>query len=466
MALNVTLYEFKKRENSTKRPDASVTQKTHEARLKAPTSLLHPVLTFDFTLKGNPSYYNYAYISDFGNRYYYIRDWTVEDGHIWRAQLDVDPLASWKNSIGESTQYVLRSSAAYDGGIVDPIYPATFPAQVEITRLDSPWSSVLSNGTYVLGVVNDQSDGIGAAHYYALTQAQMSEFFAYMLKSPEWVGDIVEIGENLTKVLFNPIQYITSCVWYPFKITGGKTVTEIPFGWWRIAVGATELSDTFYRRSDGLDIPQHPQSASRGKYLNNAPYTKQVLYYPGVGTIPLDPVLLTTDRLILNCAVDMVANVARLTVLCDNNRINIEFAQLGVPIQLAQMATQALSDIAGSAKSALTGMFGAATGNIGAAVSGVFGMIGSAITAGYPDTTKLNSNGSVASIVYGIELRSVFYKLVNEDNDDLGRPYCRKVQLLTIPGFQMVQHADIAIAGTSEENSAIKNYLESGYFYE
>lgn len=465
MALNVTLYEFKKRENSTKRPDASVTQKTHEARLKAPTSLLHPVLTFDFTLKGNPSFYNYAYISDFGNRYYYIRDWTVEDGHIWRAQLDVDPLASWKNSIGESTQYVLRSSASYDGGIVDPIYPTVFPAVVEVTQVESPWSAILSNGTYVIGVVSDQTGGIGAAHYYALTQNQMSQFFAYMLGNVDWLGTITDITEDLTKVLFNPIQYITSCVWYPFKISGGTDVEAIPFGWWSVGVAAKELTQTFYYKTDNLTIPAHPQAASRGKYLNNAPFTRHTLYYPGIGSIVLDPALLTTDNLILNCAVDMAANVARLTVVCDK-RIAIEFAQLGVPIQLAQLASNAALDIGKAGTSLLQSAGSFLSGNVAGAVAGVFNAIGSAINSGYPESTKLNSNGSVAAIAYSIELRSVFYKLVNEDNDDLGRPYCKKVQLQTVPGYQMVQHADIAIAGTSEENSAIKNYLESGYFYE
>ena len=62
--LSVTLYEFKKRENSTKRPDSSATQRTHNAVLKTPTSLLRPEISFDFGLKGNPSFYNYAYISD------------------------------------------------------------------------------------------------------------------------------------------------------------------------------------------------------------------------------------------------------------------------------------------------------------------------------------------------------------------------------------------------------------------
>ena len=52
----ITLYTFYKRENSTKRPDNSVTQKTHNAVFKMPTSLQRPEITFDFGLKGNPHF--------------------------------------------------------------------------------------------------------------------------------------------------------------------------------------------------------------------------------------------------------------------------------------------------------------------------------------------------------------------------------------------------------------------------
>ena len=55
---------------------------------------------------------------------------------------------------------------------------------------------------------------------------------------------------------------------------------------------------------------------------------------------------------------------------------------------------------------------------------------------------------------------------VNEDNEDLGRPLCTAKKLSTIPGYQLIAHGDLAIPGTAIENKTIKNYLESGYFYE
>ncbi len=472
MALDVTLYEFKKRENSTKRPDASVTQKTHEARLKAPTSLLHPVLTFDFTLKGNPSYYNYAYISDFGNRYYYIRDWTVEEGHIWRAQLDVDPLASWKNSIGESTQYVKRSSFTYNGGIMDPMYPTIQPPTITITRDATPWTTSLTSGCYILGIINNKDGGMGAAHYYMFTQSQMNKMLTYLLGNlDDYAGPITDVTGELCKVLFNPMQYIVSCVWYPFTIeqdqTGNiKKVDDTPIGWWDLAgVESYELNTTIKYFESTIAVTKHPQASSRGFYLNKQPFTTYTLYYPGVGTIVLDPSLIDTDNLAINCAVDLIANQARLTVR-SVGLVTVQYSQIGVPIQLAQLSSQALNMMIGLGSGVAKSVSSALTGDVAGIVGGVFDGVASAVQNQYPEVTSTGSNGSIVGLGFTPQLRTVCYLLVPEDNADLGRPLCSTRQLSTVPGYQLISCADISIAGTSEENRAIKNYLESGYFYE
>ena len=69
-------------------------------------------------------------------------------------------------------------------------------------------------------------------------------------------------------------------------------------------------------------------------------------------------------------------------------------------------------------------------------------------------------------IKQNIILKSEFYSIADEDNEDRGRPYCKKVELSTLPGYQVIADPDLAIAGTSEENRMVKGYLEAGYFYE
>ena len=471
--LTVTLYEFRKRENSTKRPDATVTQREHQAVLQAPISLLAPELTFDFGLKGNPSFYNYVYISDFGNRYYFVRDWTAGEGHLWTAHCEVDVLASWKNTIGESTQYVKRSSYTYNGGIIDPIYPTIQPPTITITKDTSPWTTALASGCYILGIVNNEDGGMGASHYYMLTQSQMNKMLTYLLGDVgDYAGNITDISSELTKVLFNPMQYISSCVWYPFTITPDQTgnvklIENMPIGWWTLTgIDCYELNITTKYFTSVLELPQHPQASDRGVYLNRQPFTSYTLYYPGIGTIVLDPSLVAgTDNLVVQCVVDLIANQARLNVR-GYGLASVQYSQIGVPIQLAQMSSQMLNMASGLVGGMTKAVASAATGSVSGAIGGIFDGISSAVSSAYPEVSVTGSNGSIASLSEVPQLRTVCYLLVPENNADLGRPLCSTRKLSTIPGYQMILHADIAIPGTRQENQAIKNYLESGYFYE
>ena len=64
MAFSVTLYEnFKKKTNSTKTPDNTVTQRTFQnVEIKEQSSLINPVIKFLFDGSAKFMEYNYAYI--------------------------------------------------------------------------------------------------------------------------------------------------------------------------------------------------------------------------------------------------------------------------------------------------------------------------------------------------------------------------------------------------------------------
>lgn len=468
--LSVTLYEFKKRENSTKRPDNTVTQRTHNAVLKMPTSLLRPEITFDFGLKGNPSFYNYAYISDLGNRYYFIRDWTVSEGHLWTAHMEVDVLASWKNSIGESVQYVTRSSYKDNGRIVDTLYPAMKTPTIVRKTLDCPFVDNLNEGTYVVGIINnDNTNPVGGVHYYAFTHAEFSSFCAYLLGT-DWTG-ITDISEELTKALFNPFQYIISCVWYPIAIPVESKISNMKLGWWTIPVSGGGIPTTIHFSAWAtFELPKHPQQA-RGVYLNSSPYSNYSLYYPGVGEIIIDANILSCySHLGTYLQFDIVGNAARLSLLGgttqDANPIKQIYTQIGVNIQLSQLK----SDIFNNIGSAATGLVKAGSsftsGNIAGTIAGTSSFIASAIDSINPKANSLSNNGSLLSLKSAIILISEFYTLVDEDNEDRGRPLCEKTTLSLLPGYQVIADPDLSIAGTSEENRMIKGYLTSGYFYE
>ena len=467
--LSVTLYEFKKRENSTKRPDSSATQRTHNAVLKTPTSLLRPEISFDFGLKGNPSFYNYAYISGLGNRYYFIRDWTVSEGHIWTAHMEVDVLASWKASIGASTQYVTRSSFSSDGSIVDGLYPAKGDVTLR-AESTSIWPTVtaISGGSYVVGIVNNSADAIGAVAYYVFSEAKFRAFMAYLMGDISWTGQIDDISVDLLKVLFNPMQYITSVMWYPDNAPAGEKVTSIPFGWWNLPVSAAKLKTSGVLPSAAnITIPKHPQAATRGKYLNAAPFSQYTFDSRVWGIIPIDTTsIINEEALSMSYTVDYTTGIADMYLKAglSDYAIAVRRGQYGVPVQIAQIGQNYLN-------MALTSVNGASNvaknlfNPVGAITAGA-NMIGDMINASMPEFATSGSNGTVANFTSAPTLYAKFLPVVSDDNDDRGRPYCKKVQLSTLPGYQVIADPDLAIAGTSEENREIKNYLAGGYFYE
>lgn len=68
--------------------------------------------------------YNYCHIGDPLNRYYWISNWERRDG-LWYAYCTGDYLASFRNDILKTTQYVLRTnnSDVWDNSITDSLYP-------------------------------------------------------------------------------------------------------------------------------------------------------------------------------------------------------------------------------------------------------------------------------------------------------------------------------------------------------
>ncbi len=481
--LTVTLYEFKKRENSTKRPDASATQREHQAVLKMPTSLLRPEITFDFGLKGNPSFYNYAYISDLGNRYYFIRDWTVSEGHLWTAHMEVDVLASWKISIGESTQYVLRSSNSFDTYVMDKMYVTKAPITTVIKTVENwPIKESIGGGNYVVGVINNSNNAVGAVAYYVFTEVQFRAFMAYLLGSIDWAGTIDEISADLTKVLFNPMQYISSVTWYPTNAPKGSDVNSIPFGWWNIPVKASMLKTSgVVPEAYIITLPKHPQASSRGKYLNLAPYTTYDFDSRVWGLIPIDTsTLIDEDALTMEVRTDYATGVSNLRIErgSDHYAVAVRQGMYGVPIQIAQIgidyinATLTTVKTTAEAASELTStknMVDMATNPISAtagSIATVAGAIQTTLNAYMPQFSTSGNNGTVANYMVAPTLYAKFAPLVDEDNDDRGRPYCKKAVLSTLPGYQVISCADIALASTKSENQMVKQYMESGYFYE
>ena len=458
MALAVNLYNFSKRENSTKVPETE--GETFSCVLRGACGVVAPSLQLTIA---NPTQYNYAYIPDFG-RYYFIREWTYAD-RLWQCDLEVDVLASYKTLIGASTQYVTRSSFEWDGDIIDTLYPAN-TAVSETVNLSgtNPWQVSINTGYYVVGIINGDESGVGGVNYYALSQIELNTLKNYLFDTVDWLNiDTTEISKGLQKALFNPIQYISSCKWFPINLSSADMRVQLPFAWWEIptsyrnipALGSWNSVVTF-------NIAKHPQTSTRGNFLNASPFTRHTLYFPPFGNIALNPTDICNETVLTcNVDVDLISGMGILNIFAGSagtKLIQKVEAMVGVPVELAQFN----QNIIGAATSAIGAVGDLVTLDFVGAAEGVM----NAITSAIPQLTTTGNNGTFVTYYGAPRLASQFYEIVDDSLEHRGRPLCKEKVINTIPGFIIVSDPDVSLPATLEENQRVKNYLSGGFYFE
>lgn len=443
------LWQFSKKENSTKRPsDSDATMVDCETNNDF--DLLNPVFVFSFRGgESNPTQYNYCYVGTF-KRYYWITGWTFSNGQ-WIASCSVDALASWKTEIGRQSAYVLRSAAAFDGNIQDTLYPAKTDVVLDVSTTESPFDM---QGEYVVGTV---ADG-GITDYGILSQDGFDAFSKAAFSDAFYQG--VAAGVDwMAKAAFDPMQYLRSVLYLPFKVGGGRTLT-VRLGWWDTGVPGlvTEMGRSS-RLEFTLAVPKHPQAAERGAYLNCAPYTSYMLDCRPWGRISLDPEdLKNVSSVTFNIRVDHITGEGVLTTTIDGGRRVLAVAQVGQPLQLSQVT----HNVGGAIVSAVGGIASAVAGNALGAVAG----IGNAVNSVMGKVNTIGVNGSVSQLSAPPQLTATFIKIVDENNEDRGRPLCQVRRIDTLPGYQIHADPEMSLPCTQSEMVTISGYLTGGFIYE
>lgn len=465
--MQAIFYQFAKRTNSTKRPDGG---QEFGIDLKAPCNIINPEIKI--ASQSDPTGYNYCYLPTF-SRYYWVKNWTYSGG-LWVASLTVDTLASYRDQIGNSTEYVTRSSAQYDGTISDGLYPASAKVQSVTTAFQGGFAETISGGFFVIGFIAKAANSIGAITYAVMTPTNAKKLSAKLLTDVSYLSiDNTEISDSLTKVLFNPYQYIVSCNYFPFgiaKITAHlPLVSSVNVGWWSINVPCWILGEDNNKltKSVRVSIPKHPQAGSRGGYCNASPYTDYTIFLQPFGVIPLDASKLWgAGTLSIQYMVDLFTGDSILRIFTDSNQLVHETtAKLGVPIQLSNIAFDIPSG--GLLQTGIAAAFGGLQAAFsGGSISDVGNGILNAAQATNADVASKGATGSTIAFDSVPYMVARFKILVDDNNEDHGRPLCKRVQLSTIPGYIMVDDPDIALAATAEEIDSVKSYLKNGFFYE
>lgn len=511
MALTVRFWNYGKRENSTSTPSAGTAETFNNILLKDNCSIVNPAIKLNVAINANVFNWNYCYIQEFG-RYYYITDWLWENG-LWVAETQVDVLASFRVAIGQQSLYILRAyhdssdNPIYNGNVIDTTYPAlSSQATYNSYAVNNPYAVTGTTslaGSFIVGIVNRYADN-GSVSYYAMTQSQFQEFCGKLYNySTGWLDiDITEISENLQKALVNPFQYVVSCIYLPIPVSslpGATSRATIYFGWWFVNLSsAAKVVYSFYNVSNtiSLTIPRHPQAATRGNYLNIAPYSFYTLRCYPFGTIDIDSEAIAGwTTLDLYFDVDVVTGQGQLNIAVNgkNNPIRTLQAQVGVSIPTASImvdytqlgktsiiagASQAISEIgsgvgdffANARENAKTFIGNIKAGNwnqIGANAKESITKITSAALAAKATVEIMGQQGTSGLFdTQTLTISGRFLPVADEDYTHRGRPLCATRTINTMKGFILCADADVSIAGcTDREKSAIQAYLEGGFYY-
>lgn len=500
--MQITFYSgFQKKRNSTKQPVSGTSSMVVTGTLKENCPVLNPVVRINRVLGDVVPYgFTYAYIPDF-NRYYFVTDWAWSPP-FWECSMSVDVLASHRSQIGASSHYVLRtdSTTDYNPMITDTMYPATNEIDLYQSAVTSPFTSVIDNGIYVVGIISGETSGsVGAISYFAFTSAQFGALKGILFgdlnlinmglaeADPDNPGEIIatttDMSLEMTKAMYNPYQYIASCMWFPFPISALESgsysaVTGVDLGWWRYPVSAYKLSATNVDIGSGaIAIHAHPQAATRGDYLNYAPYTRCTVY--GIfGTTPLDLSYFDRDdnTLTMTYIIDIItgqckvrfqsynssASPIRYHVICEKEYL------CGVPIQLAQIATDYLGTAVAAIDATANTVQNALSLNIGGAISSAAHGIYNTLNASMPQLATSGTNGSM--MITDQNLLATFcyqhYKLTDEDITHKGRPLCESRTINTLSGYILCSDGEFDISCMDEERTAISDFLTGGFFWE
>lgn len=475
-----------KRRNSTYVPDMTGTI-TRALQLKEKTDVIHPI----FELQGLslPYSYNYMYVEEL-NRYYFIDSWEY-GGAIWYAHCTVDVLATYKTGIGQQMKYVLRSASNPSIGVVDTFFPMTDRLQHDVTGIDLGWQHSFSTGWYVVGLIgygSGSSVSAGSVTYYVMSAPQLSTLVQYMLShttSTDW-SSLPDLQNDLARTIADPLQYIVSCLYFPFEPPRGATV-NVTFGFWDVPNLSCSLLDSpMNTRKHHLEIRSIAGYDWRDRpffwgYLD--PYSSYILQFNPFGTFSIPAELIAGHYYLgLEIKTDFVSGVSLCNIYAHDDQtspdgfgrlssiVTSRSAQVGIQIQLSQNTSSLLASagqMIGTVAGAATGGFMLA-GAPGAIVGGLIGGAKSAVSALADHFVSTGSNGGISGDE-GICFLHAYRKREERDANtraELGTTCYQSLQLSSLTGYILCADGEITVNALGEEKQMLSEFLTTGFYME
>lgn len=460
--MNIELFNFTKRTNSTLRPTTGGTTKS--VRLKEKTDVLNPIFIMDgIDLTSTMCIWNGAY--------YFITNRVFLTNNMMELHCKIDAGGTASDDIKAYTCFVERAASSYDTMLNDGLLSTQQDivnraiSKTPITGdLLNPFYDV--NGCYVVRTISQSTNSLSGINVYALSGSDLAGLLNYMFDDTNYSW-LQQAQNEFIKSVFNPFDYIVDVKWVPFNIATVSTAAsseKIKLGWWETSAFGWPVNHTGLFRVFTLTWPTEYYTDFR-QYSNE--YTRISIMLPFVGVIDIDPLELSSgDTITVGYAVDFVTYTGHCYIMAVNTNTGIQKylgyynASYAAQIQLAQTSTDLKR---------MTGDLVAGVGNLfaGNVAGGVAGLVDMASCATSPSKSMIGGQSSITDLKATQNIQVTIESFGTKDfpTSVAGRPLMKNVQLGTLSGFVKCGNASLPLANSGIRDE-VNSMLNSGIYIE
>ena len=450
--------------------------------LKDNTSVTDPSIIIE---NGSMPAANYAYIADLG-RYYFINDITALSATLWRLDMHVDVLMSYKGvkSGGSSTGiyalscYIDRSAQASGTHLIENAYPLLGNAtrtKYTATSANTWYSSTsfmdtTNTALNYLILFNGQAKAGGTTYYAAFG-------LGHILTNANGVTGIMsQLYSQATLLGTSPAEYIYSVKALPLAMairTGSTecdtmtipgimndiTLDTTTYDYWQTSTRWQTNKWTFT-----LSAP-----SSLRFFKNYAPYTSVMLSFQPFGKFALDPALIfaggtATVNVYVKVDFDVVTGDAALYWGTSSSDVSIYLGSSNVGINVPLMANSySIAKIVSGAMNVVTAAAGFASGN---ALGGAIGTANAVLSgASALDPTSSTVSGGNMQIITDPIIEIIHHDIEDVAPNLIGYPDCTTDALYNYAGYVKagrVHVSNLPGCPTSTEIDEVESLLLAG----
>lgn len=447
---------------------------------------------------------NYVYIPEF-NRYYFINDIISIRTNMWRLDMHVDVLMSYKNQIKQMNAFVNRNEFEYDELVKDDMVSYYYDKEVteyvpdkgdKVNKTFSP-EQLLVNNNIVINVINEDielnidtitppDDKLPKVYASATGDSMTSRSYVTYSTMITHLSRRLQEDDTLA-------GFIISLMVFPFTIESSSYEHLLK-------LGHTTLSDTGSSsepKHDDVTVNNLEKQTSRyyviadftihgDSFLDYEPYTQYEIYLPYIGWVSVSADNILNNRIIVYYVVNYTTGQSQVTIfdITNDKIIYTGGCQLGIKLGV-NTTTQREVDA-----NRLSNGIGLGVGLLTSAVSIIAGTVaynpvaiaGGVISAGSSvakfvnneNTNYLRASGSVNSGQAGlylpqdVRIRKTIMKPKNYDENYaklFGKPLNKYMKVENLSGYTILGEVHIEDIGsiTSNEFDELYTVLTTGF---